>query len=62
MVTVDNRETLWLYWPICNSKTRTKVYKTTTLINFPLFCPKCKRETAINIVKLKMSVNTEPDA
>ena len=27
------------------------------LINFPLFCPKCKKETLINIVKLKMTVS-----
>ncbi|MEE0111475.1 MAG: cysteine-rich KTR domain-containing protein [Oscillospiraceae bacterium] len=27
------------------------------MIHFPLFCPKCKKETLINIVKLKMTVS-----
>ena len=26
------------------SKTRTKVYEETVLLNFPLYCPKCKKE------------------
>ncbi|WP_343098468.1 cysteine-rich KTR domain-containing protein, partial [Clostridioides difficile] len=40
---------LWVLCPICNNKTRTKVREDTELINFPLFCPKCKTETLINI-------------
>ncbi len=48
---------LWVPCPICNSKTRTKVYEDSVLINFPLFCPKCKKETPVNIVKLKMIVS-----
>ena len=39
---------LWVLCPICNNKTRTKVREDTELINFPLFCPKCKTETLIN--------------
>ena len=31
---------------------RTKVYEDTILVNFPLYCPKCKKEIRINIVKL----------
>jgi len=38
-----------LLCPICNSKTRTKVMPDTILINFPLFCPKCKQEALINV-------------
>lgn len=34
--------------PNCNSKTRIKVFSETELKNFPLFCPKCKKETLIN--------------
>lgn len=33
----------WVLCPICKSKTRTKVLKSTLLANFPLYCPKCKR-------------------
>lgn len=50
-------DSLWVPCPICGSKTRTKVYEDTVMINFPLFCPKCKKETLINIVKLKMTVS-----
>jgi len=54
--------TLWVRCPFCDSKTKTKVYPDTVLLNFPLFCPKCKRETKINVVKLKMVISDEPDA
>jgi len=46
--------------PICQGKTRTKVNADTILVNFPLFCPKCKRETVINVNNLKLSVIKAP--
>ena len=52
----------WMICPVCGNKTRTKVRSDTVLINFPLFCPKCKQENIINIQQLKMSVIKEPDA
>lgn len=52
----------WIRCPICQGKTRTKVYAETILIKFPLFCPKCKKEIQINVVQLKMSLSNEPDA
>ena len=51
----------WVYCPICKNKTRTKIRKDTELINFPLFCPKCKQESVINVTKQKITV-VEPDA
>ncbi|WP_425368531.1 cysteine-rich KTR domain-containing protein [Gemmiger formicilis] len=39
----------WVLCPICNNKTRIKVRPDTVLENFPLFCPKCKRETVISV-------------
>ena len=39
----------WLLCPICNNKTRIKVRPDTVLENFPLYCPKCKQETIINV-------------
>ena len=53
---------MWILCPVCGSKTRTKVYEDSVLLRFPLFCPKCKRETSINVVKLKMKLSDEPDA
>ncbi|MGN1026990.1 MAG: cysteine-rich KTR domain-containing protein [Faecousia sp.] len=51
----------WVPCPICGNKTRTKVYADTVLVNFPLFCPKCRKETRIDVVQLKMVVSKEPD-
>lgn len=51
----DNRKgSLWVRCPICGGKTRTKVYEDTVLVKFPLYCPKCKKEIRIDVVKLKM--------
>ncbi|MBP7294355.1 cysteine-rich KTR domain-containing protein [Blautia faecis] len=51
----------WVLCPICNNKTRTKIRGDTELINFPLFCPKCKQETLINM-KHGSIIIKEPDA
>ncbi|HFS5045772.1 TPA: cysteine-rich KTR domain-containing protein [Enterococcus faecium] len=48
--------------PICGNKTRLKIREDTGLINFPLYCPKCKQETLICIKQLHISVIKEPDA
>ena len=48
--------------PICRNKTRVKIREDTELKNFPLFCPKCKQETLINVKQLNTSVIKEPDA
>ena len=55
-------ESRWVRCPLCGGKTRTKVYEDTVLIKFPLYCPKCKREIRIDVVKLKMVLSEEPDA
>lgn len=38
----------WVHCPSCNGKTRTKLRADTVLENFPLFCPKCKKEAIID--------------
>lgn len=53
---------LWIHCPICRGKTRVKVNENTILVNFPLYCPKCKREIKIDVVKLRMIFSNEPDA
>lgn len=50
----SKQKSLWIHCPICGGKTRTKVYEDTVLVKFPLYCPKCKREILIDVVKLKM--------
>lgn len=47
----------WLHCPVCGRKTRTKVCEDTILLKFPLYCPKCKQETMVNVVQLKMTIH-----
>ena len=54
--------TEWVLCPVCNSKTRIKIRMDTVLENFPLFCPKCKQETLINVKEFNTTVIKEPDA
>lgn len=51
------KESEWIPCPLCGRKTHTKVYQDTVLVKFPLYCPKCKKETLIDVVKLKMVVS-----
>jgi len=46
----------WVLCPVCGNKTRIKVRPDTVLENFPLFCPKCKRETVISLKGQNMAV------
>ncbi len=46
----------WLLCPSCGSKTRVKLRQDTELKNFPLFCPKCKRESLIEAKNLQVTV------
>lgn len=38
----------WVHCPACGNKTRLKLRKDTVLTHFPLFCPKCKKESLID--------------
>lgn len=50
----------WILCPIYGSKTRNKIRTDTELKNFPLFCPKCKKESLIEVEKLKIKIISEP--
>ena len=54
--------TEWIRCPVCGSKTRDKIRKDTVLMNYPLYCPKCKQETLIEVNNWEMTVIKEPDA
>lgn len=56
------KKSIWVNCPICGGRTRTKIYADTVVLNFPLYCPKCKKEITVSIVEQKMVVNDEPDA
>ncbi len=46
----------WLRCPVCGNKTRLKIRKDTELRNFPLYCPKCKQETLIDVKQQNVSI------
>ena len=46
----------WVFCPICGNKTRNQIREDTILLNFPLYCPKCKRETLIKAKYLTVTV------
>ena len=54
-------KTEWILCPLCGSKTRNKVREDTVLINYPLYCPKCRQETLIVAKNLQVTVIKEPD-
>ncbi|MBQ7896071.1 MAG: conjugal transfer protein [Oscillospiraceae bacterium] len=56
-----NEKSRWVPCPNCGSRSRIKVYEDTVLVNFPIFCPWCMRETRIDVVQLKMVLSKEPD-
>ena len=41
----------WVYCPICNNKTRTKIRPDTLAKNLPVNCPVCKNTYIMNIEK-----------
>lgn len=53
----DSASAKWVLCPVCCNKTRTKVYDDTMVLNFPLYCSKCKKEVRVDIVQLKITVS-----
>ncbi|MCI1381158.1 MAG: cysteine-rich KTR domain-containing protein, partial [Lachnospiraceae bacterium] len=45
---MDKPDEKWIRCPICGAKTRLRLRQKTVLKEFPLFCPKCRRECMIN--------------
>lgn len=56
-----NRQIEWVICPFCKSKTRVKIMENTILENFPLFCPKCKKENLICVKQLKIRLIESED-
>ena len=52
----------WVLCPVCGNKTRIKIRESTELKYFPLYCPKCKQETLINVLNFNIAIIKEPDA
>lgn len=54
--------TEWVKCPMCGNKTRNRIREDTVIRKFPLFCPKCKNETLIDVESLLVKIIKEPDA
>lgn len=54
-------EKQWVLCPMCGAKTRLQLLPETVLKAFPLFCPKCKRESIIDVNHFKIEAS-QPDA
>ena len=52
----------WILCPVCSSKTHNRMRDDTVLLNFPLYCPKCRQETLIAVQQQKVTIIKEPDA
>ena len=50
------RESEWILCPVCGNKTSVKIREDTVLKNYPLYCPKCKRETLIEVKDLQVTI------
>lgn len=44
----------WVHCPVCHNKTKTKIYKDSVVLCFPLYCPHCKKEMRVNIIRGKI--------
>lgn len=58
----EMKGTDWIRCPICGEKTRDKIRADTVIEKFPVFCPKCKKETLIDVKQFKITVIQEPAA
>lgn len=45
----------WIFVPRLRLQTRAPLLPDTVLRSFPLFCPKCRRESIINVQNYKVS-------
>lgn len=54
--------TEWILCPVCGKKTRDKIREDTVLEKFPLFCPKCKKESLIEVRNNIIKIVKEPAA
>ena len=53
----DAEEKRWVLCPCCGAKTRLQLLRETELKAFPLFCPKCRRESIINAKNFIIETN-----
>ena len=57
-----SREEQWLLCPACGAKTRLRLLQRTVLREFPLYFPKCRRESVISARNFQIETVYQPDA
>ncbi len=57
--TKKNAPFQWLHCPVCDKESNIKIYKNTTLLNFPLICPECMSESLVNVFDFKIKTDEE---
>lgn len=60
-MTESEAEKRWVLCPRCGAKTRLQIFRETELKTFPLFFPKCRCESIVN-VKNYIIETKQPDA
>lgn len=56
MKNMTHSQLKWVLCPVCGNKTRNQIREDTVLLNFPLYCPKCKQEMLIGAKHLQVTV------
>ena len=51
----------WIPCPVCEELSDVKVYEDTVLLKFPFYCPKCNQKSTVNVVRLRMTVESEDE-
>lgn len=46
----------WIICPVCGRKTHNKIRENTEMKNVPLYCPKYRKETLINVQDMKITL------
>ena len=52
----------WIHCPYCKCRTRTKIHRDTILKNFPIYCPKCRREALVDVEEFHIKLSIEPES
>lgn len=51
----------WILCPVCGGKTRNRIREDTELKRFPLYCPKCRQETLIDVKDMVITIYKKGD-
>lgn len=51
----------WILCPVCGGKTRNRIRDDTELKRFPLYCPKCRQETLIDVKDMMITIYKKGD-